>query len=81
MFYYCYLLVYPQLLRTGRLVQLVLALGLGVLLLTRVRTVLEEGCYPPLLGFQNYTPDTSWATYLFDGLFYTVPTVVVSMAL
>jgi LytS/YehU family sensor histidine kinase len=58
-----------------------MALALGVLLFTGVRASLEEGLYPLLLGFRNYTPDTSLRIYLLDGLYYAVPTMVVSLAL
>ncbi len=80
-FYFCYLLVFPRLLRTGRLLLLGIGLGVAALLLTGVRAALEEGLYPLLLGFQNYDPDTSLRVYLFDGLYYTIPMAALSAAL
>lgn len=80
-FYCCYLLVFPRLLRTGRLLLLALGLVAAVLVLTGVRAALEEGLYPLLLGFQNYEPGTSLSTYLFDGLYYTIPIAALSAAL
>ncbi|RZL01332.1 MAG: histidine kinase [Hymenobacter sp.] len=80
-FYFCYLLVFPHLLRTGRLLLLTLGLVAAVLVLTGVRAALEEGLYPLLLGFQNYEPGTSFSIYLFDGLYYTIPIAALSAAL
>lgn len=79
-FYFCYLLVYPRLLRTGRLPLLAVGLLAAVLVFTGVRASLEEGLYPLVLGFQNYWPGTSLSMYLFDGFYYTVPTLILAAA-
>ena len=80
-FYFCYLLVYPRLLRVGRLWWLLPGLAAAVLVFTGVRAALEEGLYPALLGFQNYWPGTSISTYLVDGLYYTIPNLILAAAL
>lgn len=80
-FYFCYLLVFPRLLRVGRLPLLALGLLAAGVVFTGVRAALEEGLYPLLLGFQNYDSDTSLYTYLFDGLYYTVPNLILAGAL
>ena len=80
-FYFCYLLVYPRLLRVGRLWWLLPGLAAAGLVFTGVRAALEEGLYPALLGFQNYWPGTSIGTYLFDGLYYTIPNLILAAAL
>jgi hypothetical protein len=80
-FYACYLLVFPRLLRVGRLPLLALGLGATGPVFTGVRAALEEGLYPWLLGFQNYWPGTSLSTYLYDGFYYALPTVVLAAAL
>jgi len=80
-FYFCYLLVYPRLLRVGRLPLLVLGLLAGVLLFCGVRASIEEFIYPRLLGFHNYYSDTTVGYYLFDNLFYALPTLVLGAAL
>jgi two-component system LytT family sensor kinase len=72
-FYFCYLLVFPRLLRVGRLPLLALGLLAAGVLFAGVRTALEEGLYPLVLGFRNHTPDTTLYTYLFDGFYYTLP--------
>lgn len=80
-FYFCYLLVYPRLLRVGRLPLLVLGVLAGVLVFSGVRAGIEEFIYPALLGFHNYYPETTVGFYLFDNLFYALPTLVLSAAL
>ena len=80
-FYFCYLLVFPHTLRTGRLPLLGLGLAAAGVVSTGVRAALEEGLYPLLLGFQNYWPDTSLGTYFFDGFYYALPVVVLAGAL
>ena len=80
-FYFCYLLVFPRLLRVGRLPLLALGLGVTGPVFAGVRACLEEGLYPWLLGFQNYWPGTSLSTYLYDGFYYALPNVVLAAAL
>ncbi|MGY3088877.1 two-component system LytT family sensor kinase [Hymenobacter sp. UYAg731] len=79
-FYLCYLVVYPRLLRSGRGPQLVAAL-LGVLALyIGARALIEEVIYPAVLGFHNYSPDTSVTYYIFDNMFFASPMIVLSAA-
>lgn len=80
-FYAGYLLVYPRLLRVGRLPLLLLGLAGLALLFAGVRAGLEEGLYPLLLGFHNYTPDTSVGHYLSNNAYYALPALVWSAAL
>jgi two-component system LytT family sensor kinase len=80
-FYAGYLLVYPRLLRVGRLPLLLLGLAGLALLFAGVRAGLEEGLYPLLLGFHNYTPDTSVGHYLANNAYYALPALVWSAAL
>ena len=80
-FYICYLLVFPRLLRVGRLPLLALGLGATGPVFAGVRAFLEEGLYPWLLSFQNYWPGTSLGTYVYDGYYYALPTVVLAAAL
>jgi len=80
-FYFGYLVVFPRGLRVGRLPLLALGLLAAGVVFAGVRAVLEEGLYPLLLGFQNYDADTSLYTYLFDGFYYAVPTLILAAAL
>jgi len=82
-FYFCYLLVFPRQLRVGWQLLLRLGLGLGLagVVFTGVRAALEEGLYPLLLGFQNYSPGTSLRMYLFDGYFYAIPNMALAAIL
>jgi len=80
-FYFCYLVVFPRVLRVGRLPLLALGLLAAGVVFAGVRAALEEGLYPPLLGFQNYDSDTSLSTYLFDGFYYALPTLILAAAL
>lgn len=80
-FYACYLLLYPRLLRSGNLRWLALGLLGVVLLFTGVRYGLDEVLSPALLGFRNYSSDTTLAYYLRDNLYYSIPMLVLSAAL
>ena len=80
-FYLCYLVVYPQLLRSGQAPQLAAAL-LGVLALyIGARALIEEVIYPAVLGFHNYSPGTTVTYYIFDNMFFGSPMIVLSAAL
>ena len=80
-FYFCYLLVYPHLLRVGRLPLLLLGLGAAALLFAGVRAGLDESLFPAVLGFHNYTPDTTIGQYIRENMYFAVPTLVLSAAL
>ncbi|WP_201983529.1 sensor histidine kinase [Hymenobacter rubidus] len=79
-FYLCYLVVYPRLLRSGRGPQLVAALAGVLALYIGLRALIEEAIYPALLGFHNYTPDTTATYYIFDNVFFGSPMIVLSAA-
>lgn len=77
-FYGCYRLVFPRLLRPGRIPALVAAL-LGVIgLYIGVRYGIEEVLYPAVLGFRNYHPATTAAYYILDNVYYASPAIVIS---
>ncbi|MBO2011501.1 sensor histidine kinase [Hymenobacter negativus] len=79
-FYLCYLVVYPRLLRSGRGPQLVGALAGVLALYIGLRALIEEAIYPALLGFHNYSPDTTVTYYIFDNIFFGSPMIVLSAA-
>ncbi|WP_022825483.1 sensor histidine kinase [Hymenobacter norwichensis] len=79
-FYLCYLVVYPRLLRSGRALQLIAAL-LGVIAsYIGLRALIEEVIYPAVLGFHNYSPDTSVSYYILDNIYFASPMIVISVA-
>lgn len=71
-FYFCYLLVYPRLLRVGRVGQLVLGLLGAVLVFAGTRALIEEVIYPAVLGFHNYGDGTTVWYYLLDNTYFAV---------
>jgi hypothetical protein len=79
-FYLCYLVVYPRLLRSGRGLQLVGALAGVVTLYIGLRALIEEAIFPAVLGFHNYSPDTTVTYYIFDNMFFASPMIVLSAA-
>ena len=79
-FYLCYLVVYPRLLRSGRGPQLVGALAGVVALYIGLRALIEEAIFPAVLGFHNYSPDTTVTYYIFDNMFFASPMIVLSAA-
>lgn len=80
-FYYCYLLVYPRLLRANRLPLLGVGLLGAVGVFIAVRASIEELLYPALLGFHNYKAGTTIGFYLFDNLYYSIPSLIWSAVL
>jgi two-component system LytT family sensor kinase len=80
-FYFGYLLIFPRLLRAGRLPLLALGVLVAGVVFASVRAVFEEGLYPLLLGFRNYWPGTSFSTYFTDGVYYALPNVAMAGAL
>ncbi|MBO0359833.1 sensor histidine kinase [Hymenobacter sp. BT186] len=79
-FYLCYSIVYPRLLRAGKGGRLAIALAGVIALYIGARALIEEVIYPAVLGFHNYTPDTSVTYYIFDNLFFASPMIVISAA-
>ena len=76
----CYRLVYPRLLRPGRAGALAAGLAGVVALYIGLRAGIEELLFPAVLGFHNYTPDTTVSYYIYDNIFYSLPMLVVSAA-
>ncbi|MBC3540355.1 sensor histidine kinase [Rufibacter sediminis] len=79
-FYYCFLLVYPLFLNRERIFFLVLAWAGAPVVFIITRYLLEETLYPLLLGFSNYTPDTTFAHFMGDNLFRAIPMMALSVA-
>jgi two-component system LytT family sensor kinase len=80
-FYFGYLLVFPQLLRAGRLPLLALSVLVAGAVFAGVRGFIEEELYPLLLGFDNYTDDTTLYQFLVDGVYYALPNLAMAGAL
>ncbi len=80
-FYLCYLMVYPRFFRSGRALQLTVALLGVVACYIGSRALIEEVLYPAVLGFHNYSPDTTVGYYIFDNAYFASPMIVISAAL
>lgn len=80
-FYFGYLLIFPKLLRAGRLPLLALGVLVAGAVFAGVRGFIEEELYPLLLGFDNYTDDTSLYQFLVDGVYYALPNLAMAGAL
>jgi two-component system, LytTR family, sensor kinase len=78
-FYYCYLFVYPLFLNRERILFLVIAWAGAPILFIICRYLLEENLYPLLLGFQNYSQDTSFLYIMTDNLYYAIPMMALSV--
>ncbi len=79
-FYVCYLVVYPRLLRSGHAVRLAAALAGVVALYIGSRALIEEVLYPAVLGFHNYSANTTVGYYIFDNAYFASPMIVISAA-
>jgi len=77
-FYVCYGLLYPRLLRPGRISVLLMALGGVIACYIGLRYGIEEMLYPALLGFRNYNPATTTPYYILDNIYYASPAIVIS---
>ena len=80
LFYYCFLVVFPQGLRRGRWPVLVLGLLGTPLVFAGTRYLLEEVLTPLLFGFRNYPLDVTLRFYLQDNLYFLLPTIVLAGA-
>lgn len=80
-FYFGYLLIFPKLLRAGRLPLLALGVLVAGAVFAGVRGFMEEELYPWLLGFDNYSDDTSLYQFLVDGVYYALPNLAMAGAL
>ncbi|TDN39788.1 histidine kinase [Hymenobacter sp. UV11] len=80
LFYYCFLVVFPQGLRRGRWPTLVLGLLGTPLVFAGTRYGLEEVLTPLLFGFRNYSPGVKLTFYLQDNLYFLLPTIVMAGA-
>ena len=75
LFYYCFLVVFPQGLRRGRWPVLVLGLLGAPLVFAATRYLLQEALLPLLFSFRNYYPGVPLLAYLGDNLYYLPPTI------
>lgn len=80
LFYYCFLVVFPQGLRRGHWPRLVLGLLGTPLVFAGTRYLLEEILLPLLVGFRNYNPNVKLTYYLQDNLYFLLPMVVLAGA-
>jgi two-component system LytT family sensor kinase len=80
LFYYCFLVVFPQGLRRGRWPVLILGLLGTPLVFAGTRYVLEEVLLPLFFGFRNYSLGVKLAFYLQDNLYFLLPTIVMAGA-
>lgn len=80
LFYYCYLVVFPQGLRRGRWPVLVLGLLGTPLVFAGSRYLLQEMLLPFFFGFRNYFPGTKLLYYLQDNAYFLPPTIVLAGA-
>jgi hypothetical protein len=75
LFYYCFLVVFPQGLQRGRWPVLGLGLLGAPLVFGATRYLLQEVLLPLLFGFRNYYPGVPLLAYLGDNLYYLPPTI------
>lgn len=80
-FYLSYLVIFPRLLRPGRVAALLGALGGVVVASVGFRYVVEELIFPQLLGFHNYSDGAQASHILFYGIYFAVPSIAASAAL
>lgn len=80
LFYYCFLVVFPQGLQRGRWLRLVLGMLGTPLVFAGTRYLLEEVLLPLFFGFRNYSPGVKLTFYLQDNLYFLLPTIVLAGA-
>jgi two-component system, LytTR family, sensor kinase len=80
-FYYCYLLIYPNLVIRKRMPFAIIGLLLSPFVFIITRVLLEEVLYPATLGFHNYGLDTTVSWYIIDNFYRAFPTIAISAAI
>lgn len=77
-FYFCYALIYPNLIRRRRMVLAVLGCIASPFVFVVCRYLLEETFYPAVFGFRNYGDGTTIRWYIIDNIYRGVPVIALS---
>ncbi|MGF1924280.1 MAG: sensor histidine kinase [Bacteroidia bacterium] len=79
-FYICFLWVYPNFLKRGKITQLIGGLVVAMASFILLRYLIEEVLYPKWFGFGNYL-NTSTYYYITNNIYYGTSFIVVSAAI
>ncbi|RZL52739.1 MAG: histidine kinase, partial [Pedobacter sp.] len=79
-FYICYLWVYPNYLKKGKIPQLILGLIFTLAVFIALRYLIEEILYLQWFGFHNYSENTSTINYILDNIYYGTSYIVIPAA-
>ncbi|TDG36759.1 histidine kinase [Pedobacter changchengzhani] len=79
-FYVCYLFVYPNFLKKGKVPQLILGVLFSVAIFIALRYIIEEVLYLKWFGFHNYSEGTTAWFYIVDNIYYGTSYIVIAAA-
>lgn len=79
-FYICYLWVYPNYLKRGKALQLILGVIFTLGIFIFLRYIIEEVLYLKWFGFHNYDDRTTIAEYILDNIYYGASYIVIPAA-
>lgn len=77
-FYYCYLLVFPNLVINKRMVFAFFGFILSPMIFVSIRFLLEQTFLPATFGIRNYGPETTLRYYIVDNIYRGIPVIAVS---
>ncbi|WP_231426207.1 sensor histidine kinase [Pedobacter sp. Leaf250] len=79
-FYICYLWVYPNYLKRGKIPHLIAGLILTIAVFIALRYLIEQVLYDHWFGMTNYSDDTTLSKYITDNIYYSLAFLVVPAA-
>lgn len=79
-FYICYLWVYPQYLKRGKIPQLLGGVMVAMASFILLRYLIEEVLYLKLFGFHNYFEGTTISYYITDNIYFGISYIVIAAA-
>lgn len=79
-FYICFLWVYPNYLKRGKIVQLILGVTVAMAAFIFLRYAIEEVLYLKLFGIRNYSAGTPINYYIRDNIYFGTSYIVIAAA-
>lgn len=79
-FYICYLWLYPNFLKRGKILQLIAGLIFTIACFISSRYLIEQVLYDHWFGMKNYSDDTPISTYITNNIYYSLAFLVVPAA-
>jgi len=79
-FYVCYLWVYPNFMKRGKIPQLIGGILVALFVFVSLRYLIEEVVYRHFFGFHNYDSSTTFRDYFMDNIYWGTSYIVIAGA-